>query len=685
MITSLEPADSATSVQSVQSADSLFARHVPVKELPKFYALQQRNQERIRLLFDAFHIIESAPTLGLGYDQACADLGTRLGRGLSPANLRRIYSTWRKTRDWRDLIDQALEYKPAAGMPQAFLDHLQERCDANIRSIQAALKKIRAAWVAGESIPGYGTWREHWMRQHPGRNCPRTCPGWPNGWSPENLRRKLDTSKFRRKALTIGRTAATSHRPTVLTTRKGCYVHSHIMWDDVWHDHFVNSIAQCQAGRPLELFAHDFYSARKVRYGIKVRTEDDTGKSEGLTARMMRMIVAATYYMDGYSARGTVNVAEHGTAAFDEEMERVLYDATGGLVTVQRSGLTGNAAHVGQYNGRRIGNPRFKASLESSNNLVHNLLADLPGQTGPNRERRPEQLDGLLKYNGRLLAAMQQLPSDVASLLQFPLLELTQFHQVLAAIYSFMESDREHDLEGWVECGHVMQCVELLGEWRTQDELMMLPEGQREMALAMISSGLCRAVPRKMSRLEVWQRGSRDLIRVPGGVVCQLLGRDLAQERKVKGHQFSFEDAEVGPGEHRFEGIILDAEGRSICLPDGDTFETFVNPFSPDELFVRDAKGRYLGSAQRIQRVTRGDVDTLARAMGHARHVESELLKPLQQRQAKEARKKLAMHRNNAGVLKSVADQRADFTRQATAALAASAAPDTEPDTEPAW
>jgi hypothetical protein len=647
---------------------SLFARSVRPKDHAQFYALQQRNQERIKTLFEAFTIIEAAPTLSLGYDEACAQLGAGL-RGMSPANLRRKYAEWLKSRDWRCLIDKALEYKPAQQMPQAFIDHVQEQADKHSRSIQMALKKIRASWVAGESLPGYGTWREWWLRQHPGKKPPRVCPGFPLGWSPENLRRKLDTSKFRRAVQTQGRAAAARFRPLVLTTRKGLYVGSHYMWDDVWHDHFVNSLAEKKAGRPLELFSHDYFSARKVRWGIRVRTENDDGSLNGLTARMMRMIVAATYYLDGYSERGTENVAEHGTAAFDEHMERVLYDASGGLITVNRSGMQGNAGHLGQYNGRRTGNPRFKASLESSNNVVHNLLSDLPGQTGPTRERRPEQLHGLLKYNDRLLAACQQLPLDMVEQLQWPLLEVNQFIPILGRVYQFLENDTEHELEGWAECGHFTQDIHLLGQWHTADELMHLEGPEREMALSLLQSGALQTKPRKLSRREVWDRGAGGLVRIHGGTVCDLLGEDFAQERKVRSHQFCFEDREVGPGEHRFEGIITDIEGRMHALTDGETYQVFINPFAPDQLFVRDGKGRFLGIAQRTEKVSRGDLPALERAMGHAKHIESEVLTPLRLRQAGEARRKIAMHRNNAAVLGAAAAQQEAQEAASTDAL----------------
>jgi hypothetical protein len=649
---------------------SLFAQAMPPRDLPSFYALQERNQERIKLLLQAFDSISRAPSLSLGYEMAAAQLKGL--RGTSTARLRCLYAEWRKSRDWRCCIDQALEWRPSVAMPSEFIEHLNTLADNNPRSIAAAIKSLRRDWVMGKSIAGFGTWQEWYKRTHPARSLPRLAPPHPHGWTLRNLRRYVDTSKFRRTAATLGRAAATAHRQTVLGTREGLWVHSHLMWDDVWHDLFVNSFAEKQAGRPLELFSHDYYSARKVRYGLRVRTEDDNGKAHGLTARMMKMIVAATFHLDGYSPRGTVNLAEHGTAAFSEKMEQTLSDATGGLITVERSGMLGKAAHLGQYNGRNTGNPRFKASLESSNNLLHNLEAHLPAQTGPDRQRRPEQLAGMLSHNARLMAAFQQLPPSKAALLEFDLLELGQYQRVLSEIYEFMESDTEHRLEGWQQCGHIMQELHLIGEWRSQDDLLKLPSGQREMALSMLAAGAVKTRPRLMSRREVWQRGAADLVRIHGGTVCDLLGDDFAAERTVRAHQFIFEDAEVGAGEHRFEGIVTDNEGTERALKDGEKYKAFVNPFAPDQLFVQDVKGRFLGTAQRIKRAQRNDIDALKRAMGRAAHVESELLAPLNQRHAAEGRKRLANAQHNSEVMRGAESTKKRASRKASAALSAS-------------
>lgn len=655
---------------TLASSDRLFTQAIKPRDLPLFYELQERNQDRIRLLLQAFESIRRAPTISLGCEMAATQMGGQ--RGCSAKRLYELYRQWDKQPDWRILINGALEAKAKTGVPEDFIAHFNDLVDGNPRSIAVVIKRLRADWTMGRHIPGYGTWQTWWSAMHPGRPLPRMAPPHPKGWNPRTLYRKVDSSKFRRAVNVTGRISAKKHRPLVLATRQGCYVGSHYMWDDVWHDLFVNSFAEKKAGRPLELFSHDYFSARKVRWGMKVRTEDDNGKSGGLTSKMMRMVIAATYYMDGYSPRGTVNLAEHGTANFMEEIAATLYDASGGLVSVQESGMGGKAAHAGQYDGRGIGNPNFKASLESSNNLLHNMEGHLPGQTGPDRQRRPEQLHGLLTYNSRLLAAMQQLPADKASLLQFPLLEVNQYMGVLGDIYRFIENDPEHDLEGWEQCGHLMQMIHILGDWRTQDELLTLPDGQREMALAMIQSRMVETRPRKMTRAEVWHRGAADLVRIHGGTVCNILGNDFAVERKVHAHQFVFEDKEVGPGQHRFEGIVTDAEGRQSFLKDGETFLAFVNPFAPNQLFVKDAKGRFIGTAARCERASRADAEGLKRSMGRAAHIEAELLAPLAARQARETRKKLAMHRSNADVLAGASEAREEFTQRAVADLAAS-------------
>jgi hypothetical protein len=657
---------------------------VPANDLAEFHRLQEKNQARVRALIQAMHLISGSVTIKAGCKIASVALMRELhmSKGVSPKNLYFIFSAWKK-KGWRELVDYSLENKPNVDKPEEFIDELNRRVDANGRSVEQALKSIHRDWKLGASIPGYGTAREWFARMYPNRKEPRVSFPTPPGWNVRNLRRYVDSSRFRRLAATRGRSAAAMHRPMVLTTRVGLYKRSHLMFDDRWHDRFVNSFAEKQAGRALELCSHDLFFARRLRWGMKIRTEDDNGKASGLTGKMMRLLTAATLYLDGYSPRGTVLVLEHGTAAAGEHVKKVLTDDLGGLVTFSESGMLGKAAHIAQFDGRAGGNPRHKASLESSFNLIHNIEAFLPGATGPDRQRRPEQLHGLLDYNSRLLAAYQQLPPDKAAQLRFPLLELGQYHAILSELYEWLENDPDHDLEGWVQCGHVITEAFLLNDWHN---LQALPEAECEMALALIQQGKIATRPRKMSRLEAELASTDPVIRISGGTVCHLLGDDYAAERKVRAHKFIFEDKEVGPGEHQYEGFITDAEGRFTALKDGEIYKAFVNPFAVDQLFVQDVRGRYLGTAKKIARANRLDPHAIREAMGRAAHLEAALLEPLNRRQAKEARAKLAMHRNNAAVMSGTVKDAAKLSTKANRLLAESArTPAPEPSAPLDW
>ena len=114
---------------------------VPVPDLPAYYRLTQRNQQRIKLLAQALHFIDQCPTKRDGYTLASQQL--RGQRGTSPSRLRTLYTEYRRTRDWRILIDNALEYQPPTKFPAEFIKHLQLAADSNLRSIETALKSLQ--------------------------------------------------------------------------------------------------------------------------------------------------------------------------------------------------------------------------------------------------------------------------------------------------------------------------------------------------------------------------------------------------------------------------------------------------------------------------------------------------------------------------------------------------------------
>ena len=207
-------------------------------------------------------------------------------------------------------------------------------------------------------------------------------------------------------------------------------------------------------------------------------------------------------------------MAEHGTAAvrgktrkdketaiiIREGLDKALYEMSGGLITVERSGMEGAAAHAGQYPGLPRGNFRMKASLESSNNLDHNVFAMIPGQTGKDVAHRPEQLNGMLDHNRDLLLASRFLSPESAKMLDYPILSDLEYHALAHELYGNIDEDTDHELDDWEECGHVVTELEIApGHWMPQSEVLKSPEAAA-LVRQLLEAGRMNSRPRKMSR-----------------------------------------------------------------------------------------------------------------------------------------------------------------------------------------
>ena len=146
------------------------------------------------------------------------------------------------------------------------------------------------------------------------------------------------------------------------------------------------------------------------------------------------------------------------------------------------------------------------------------------------------------------------------------------------------------------------------------------PDQQAAVSALMHMPGCFRL--RRMSPAEVWERDSGQLVRLPAHVLPALIGRDLAQERKVNDHgSFLFEDASISPEALRYVGVAVTPRKQEVMLREGETYLTFCNPFDPRYLLVCDAHGAYIGRCQRVERACRADEAGLIHAMGQAAHV----------------------------------------------------------------
>lgn len=522
--------------------------------------------------------------------------------GVSYSATREKYYRWIASgRNAMALVNRARVREGRSGLSTEFVTEWHRRMLENQRNSRAAWRKLLRDYRSGVNIPGIP---EGWDRSGP----------MPSGWSYSNLM-KRQPSAYVTAAMRIGRTAAADHRPLVYTTRENLWVGSHYLFDDIWHDVMVNVLDTLQTGRPLEFHCLDLFSACKVSWGFRVRTENVlTGRMEGLREEHMRFLVTQVLMEHGFDARrGTVLVVEHGTAAIRPDLEELIREITGGRVTVARSGMVGDPAFVGQYAGRAKGNFRFKAALESAGSLHHNELADVAGQTGLSVARRPEELHGLLNHNDALLDAMlvvAQTRPDLAVQMRANLMTHTAYAELLIEVYGRINRRTEHRLEGW----------------------------SRQVAPAEDRTRM-----RRLSPWEVWTRDRGHLTTITGTQAAVLLWKDsLAVERRVKRRMIEVWEKTLGPDPVRYD---------ALSLQDGETYACLINPYAPHVLWAYDARGRFVAACQAIERADRSDPEAMERAYARAAHAERVLMDEVTPIAAKLREQRLENARHNAGIL----------------------------------
>lgn len=593
-------------------------RHaIPTEQLEEWYKLADAEQERLKSLIAAMRRIGELAR-GQSVERAAAQVAPSLhGRGTSARRLAALYRAFRK-QGWRALVRQYQRGKER--LPEAFLEHWRMLCERNQRGSRAAYRVLIEQWrqwQAGDAscrIPGYA------LPPEP------SAHGVPAGWTERNLYYHLPT-KFALESARVGKSAASAHRPLVVMTRVGLSVGEYYLFDDLWHDHMVNTFGQRKALRPLEFHCVDLFSACKCAWAIRPMMEREDGTTIRLKEREALYLVAAVLGGSGYRPEGTALVVEHGTMAVTESVERMIYDMTGGAVRVERGGIQTDEGIAGQYAGRAKGNFRFKAALESLGNLIHNEMAALPGQVGRNRDRSPAEAHGIARTNDALLRAVYALATempDLAVQLRLPVVELHQYNLIAARIYDRINRRTEHELEGWVQGGLTAQDFRLSQElpWLPVERLMEMDEARREATLA-----LAEVRTRLLSPQEVWQRGAPRLRKLHPGAVAQLLA-EVGQERAVNARgMIEFEDMDIGPGVHRYLAVVRDGAGRETMLRVGEKFRCVTNPRRPDELMLLDAQGRYVGACPSLAVPSRNNTEGVKAAMGAAAHRQSLLMR----------------------------------------------------------
>ena len=455
----------------------------------------------------------------------------------------------------------------------------------------------------------------------------------------------------------------------VRSTRVGVKVGEIIQFDDQVYDLKVNVLGiNTRATRPLGLDAIDLASACTFASVFKPVVYDDEKKAkEMLKLRDMIWFVVHMLVNVGWREdTGSTWFVEHGTAAIPKWLQTNIGIVTGGKVKIRTGGVGGEAPFEGVFDGASKGNPRHKALLEGSRNRLRNDMADaltFPGAVGHDRSE-PGDITGRDRYNALYLKAWSKMNErdrqDIAEQLVGPYLDWRLFPTLANACIHAINSDPEHNCEGWEKCGYTAQ------EFRWDDNSSWLPmrsllaiedAAKRNGALAFLESspGLTRT--RKLSRWEVWSKEAPTLTRLPLYLIPQLLTHqdapDLSTLRTVTDSgEFLFHDKEADPygGQFVFRARTIDRAGHEVRLTPGLKYKTFLNPLAPSTLIVAEQNGAYLGACPAVDLPAANDIKATSALVGEHKRLLDEGKTDLARLGAERTRELTRMKMVNEGI-----------------------------------
>ena len=635
-------------------------------EWPLFLGLPEKERGRVMQMETICKTIDRQPNKRAAF-LAAADQCSHI-RGMSEASIRIAYYRWLAgNRNWVCLANRRRIGKATCARQLA--DAYKTYAERNQRSSKAAydawLRDIRA----GKRFEGIGDWTDMWRETYPTESVPAVCPAdfIPAGLTYRNMQRVGGLSRYEALASRQGAIAALRAAPSVYSTRSGLAVGAIFEFDDLTHDVTIDAGNNVRGVRPQEFACLDVASAYKCAWGIKAEILREDGTRERLREREMRYLAAYVLTAIGYRPQGSIWIVEHGTAAIRDALRKVIATLTRDAVSFQDSGILGEQVHGGLWPGRGQGVPGIKAHLESSFNLVHNVAAALPAQTGSNsRETKPEQLAGIEKYHQDLLKASAALPEETQRRLMLPVLRLGEFQEAIATLYRIIHDRRDHALEGWNAAGNVEHCFRLspAQPWMSiAGALAAVNDPAKKAILEQAILTLAERREVRMSPAEVWRRDAGKLTRLDHWANVPLLAgeeRCVRRDRLTRKGELCFEDRYFGPGQHRFYPVVTTPDGRRELLRDRRDYALILTPYDPARIYVCEPGSMVcLGFAERMVPGSRIDLDNMHRLMGKRAEIVGMLNEPIAERHQDEAQSRQALIEHNDAVLVEAGAKRA--------------------------
>ena len=542
------------------------------------------------------------------------------------------------------------EWEKGMASNAEFVDHWRGLVLENRRGkLRPAWSKLIRAFCSGAEIPGVGTWREMYLKEHgrlpaEGEPCPWSERDPPKGWSLRSLAR-LAPDKFAREAARTGMAAAKSaYGLTVRKTRVGLPCCGVVEFDDMWSEHMVILPGNREPQRVVELAGMDRLTAHVVCYFAKVIRERGDGTRETLVSDWVRWCFHYVLCVSGIPPEGCILRGERGTAKASEDFLAAL-EAVNAWRAAQRLGeirfeggsLQNEPLAKGLHNGAEKGNPRHKGMIEQMHATLKNELADVAGEVGGGRGVQPEETGAMVKEAKRLTLMATAMGLDVYSVAT-PFLSWPAFSRALDEAHRRVDGRQRHNLEGWEDCGFVAGEMRMRGEasWRGVPPTAEMSPEEAGAVAALVRAGHAEYRERRLSPREAWEKSKGALKPVPEYFTPQLLGPRLRVVAKLNDHmQFSYVDQNFGTR------LVVAGVAGGRMLERGREYQLWVNPMDAGKAYVCDMQGAYIGVAKVMQSV-RADAtpEDLAEQLGLRKKVlaeEARRVAPIARRRLREA------------------------------------------------
>lgn len=468
---------------------------------------------------------------------------------------------------------------------------------------------INEFWARGEHIPGYGTWKEYWLRQYPDRPLPRFCPidpaDLPRGWSYDTLMRHLPRRSVI-KSMRRGFKAAHDYQKHLKRDRRNLKPMQLIAIDDFWLDQLFYSrvLGLNKPCRAVGILARDVATGKALAWFVKPRSESDYGAKQGIKQGEVRELIRQILVNYGLPPYPITFLVENASASISAETERLLAAHYGERLQIERTGVFNDLMLANGFP-EKGGKPWEKSWVESFFRLLHTTAGHLPGQTGPRYDKQPGNLPAISSYTERMLSHPALNQEDIAKL-RLPMLALEDAVRIYGALIDLIDHRTDHRMQGFDK---ITLWRTGPGEsWRPEADLFQLTEA--EMQSVEIRTRL-------ESSAERWQRlcpPPAQWSRVPESMLWFLLPAE--RERPIRDGSLTLhlKEASHEALEYWEEGseLLRRHEGRKVCVHFSPDDPSRVSVTTPGPIEQR----RFLGSIALDGGADITDPKAIGKAMG---------------------------------------------------------------------